>query len=143
MSKWFVLFLVSVSISSYAIGANVLYVGDSLAEGYKVAKKGRGLTRVGASPQTVSTFLNRVDLNNQLVVLSTGVSNDCKNLGTVSKNINYVSDRAKGFMLLGTLKCNKQTQDWLKLTCMNLHNCVYFPIEQLKSRDGVHPTRYE
>ena len=143
MSKWFVLFLVSVSISSYATGADALFVGDSIAEGYKLAKKGTGLTRVGASPKMVNTFLNRVDLKNQLVVLSTGVSNDCQDLGTVSKNINYVSDRAKGFMLLGTLKCNKQTQDWLKLTCMNLHNCVYFPVEQLKSRDGVHPARYE
>lgn len=143
MWKCLVFCLWGVSASTLASSSDVVYLGDSLAEGYKIAKKGRGITKVGASPKTVNTFLNQVDLRDQLVVLSTGISNDCQDLGTVSKNIMHVSDRAKGFMLLGTLKCNMQTQDWLKLKCANLHNCIYFPVEQLKSRDGVHPARYE
>jgi len=85
-----------------------LFIGDSIAEGYR--NQGEGTTLVGASPSKVLNFLQQ-DLardpdayRGRLINLSTGVSNNPTDLSSIQKQFELLSKTGAIVNVLGAAK---------------------------------------
>lgn len=128
--------------ASIAQASPIVFVGDSLAHGYKVASHGSGITKVGASPKTVTDMIHQSDLKQQTVVLSTGISNNCQAIKQAQYNILRVSKEASTVLLIGTMNCPANVQEQMQELCSSLGNCYFHKLDRSKSKDGIHPSIY-
>lgn len=131
---------IAIMTASFATNAT-LYIGDSIAHGYKEYNNGKGITKVGANPSTVLSYLEKADLDNiKNLVLSTGISNNCKQRSQVEKQFQHIRYKNINLqiLLLNSPYCKNYI--FLKQLCTNDHNCrlVTFP-----TTDGIHPTNYK
>ena len=136
------LFSLMLSLTGYAHSSPLVFVGDSLADGYKRSSHGNGITKVGASPKAVAGMIDRSNLKQQTVVLSTGISNNCQDIKQAQYNILRVSNEASTFLLIGTMNCPAKVQDQIIKLCSSLENCYFHELDKSKSRDGIHPSIY-
>lgn len=87
--------------------SNPTYFGDSIADGYKKANKGDGVTNVGDSPSSVYTKIqnyassNPSSLKGKPVILSTGLSNDTTDYGNIRKQMELLKKEGADVQVLG------------------------------------------
>jgi len=85
-----------------------LFIGDSIAEGYR--KQGEGTTLVGASPSKVLSFLQQGLANNlnpyqnRVINLSTGISNNPTDIASIKKQFELLSKAGATVNVLGAAK---------------------------------------
>lgn len=87
-------------------------------------------------------MIDRSNLKQQTVVLSTGISNNCQDIKQAQYNILRVSNEASTFLLIGTMNCPAKVQDQIIKLCSSLENCYFHELDKSKSRDGIHPSIY-
>lgn len=121
--------------------AKSFYVGDSIAEGYKIANMGNGITKIGASPDKVLNFLNNTPTKQDSLVLSTGASNDCSNINQIQENIRIASSKTKQLLVLSAPYCGEEVNKSIKDTCYSLASCQVGEVKA--GADGIHPKTYE
>lgn len=117
--------------------AQPVYVGDSIAQGFKLAAKGEGLTKVGASPKTVLEYVKMTN-DRKDIILSTGISNNCNDFNSVKKQLDLLKDN--NLTLIGNKNCKPEINDELKKLCNQHKSCKFIPL--LDSKDGIHPSKY-
>ena len=136
MNKLIVLFVaLLLPLSGFA---KTVYIGDSIAEGYKLAVKADGITKVGASPQEVEEMLKQNPVGDT-VVLSTGASNDCKNVAGVQRNITLAHFLYNKVYVLGAPYCGSMVEMEMRQRCTN--GCEFVPVTP--GKDGIHPQYYK
>jgi hypothetical protein len=126
------------SLSAMPAGAATIYVGDSIAHGYKIHNGGSGITRVGAPPKVVSEFIYRAP-RGEAVILSTGASNDCTDTQTIVRNINSAVEKYGRVYLLNAPYCGSVVARLLTSECKG--TCKLIRIKT--GPDGIHPARYD
>ena len=135
------LLISSLLILSPTIYANTIYVGDSIALGFKQHNKGKGSTKIGANPSKVLSYIVRTDLKPySKIVLSTGLSNDCSDQESVEKQFQTILLKNKkiNIDLLSSPYCKNYL--FLRRMCSQDTNCklISFP-----TSDGIHPKSYK
>ena len=132
--------LVATLLISPTVLANTIFIGDSIADGYKKYNKGMGFTKVGANPKTVLSYVQSASYRDvSKVILSSGISNNCHSISTVKDQLFYLSVKPVNVILLGNNNCNG-ANDTLKLMCSKYSNCKFESIPY--GRDGIHPNQY-
>ena len=132
--------LVATLLISPHVLANTIFIGDSIADGYKKYNKGTGFTKVGANPKTVLSYVHSASYRDvSKVILSSGISNNCHSISTVKDQLFYLSAKPVNIILLGNNNCNG-ANDTLKLMCSKYSNCKFESIPY--GRDGIHPNQY-
>ena len=132
--------LVATLLISPTVLANTIFIGDSIADGYKKYNKGMGFTKVGANPKTVLSYVQSASYRDvSKVILSSGISNNCHSISTVKDQLFYLSVKPVNVILLGNNNCNG-ANDTLKLMCSKYSNCKFESIPF--GRDGIHPNQY-
>jgi len=124
---------------------NPLFIGDSIAEGFR--NRGEGTTLVGASPSKVLSFLmqdlarNPNAYQNRLINLSTGISNNPNDLDSIRKQFELLSKLGTSVNVLGAAK---GTYDFQNQQLQKLAN--EFGLRFLggfdPGPDRVHPVSY-
>jgi len=127
-------FLIS---TSTALAAETVYVGDSIAQGFKNAANGTGLTKIGASPKTVLEYV-KMTSDQKDIVLSTGISNNCNDFKSVEKQFQLLQNA--NLIVIGNKNCKPEINNKLKYLCDKHKSCKFVPITS--SKDGVHPAKY-
>lgn len=132
--------LVAALLTSPTVLANTIFIGDSIADGYKKYNKGIGFTKVGANPKTVLSYVHSASYRDvSKVILSSGISNNCHSISTIKDQLFYLSVKPVNVILLGNNNCNG-ANDTLKLMCSKYSNCKFESIPY--GRDGIHPNQY-
>lgn len=82
---------------------DTVYIGDSIAHGYRTASGGEGQTKVGASSKQVLGFVNNYsgDLRGKNVILSSGLSNSPNDMESIRAQIRALRARGANVRLLG------------------------------------------
>lgn len=131
----FLLLIVSVQSN-----ASTVFVGDSIAHGYKLYNNGKGITKVGANPYTVYGFVKNVKLDrSDTVVLSSGISNNCLMDKYVDRQLTYLDSKYVNIILLGNNNCAGASMK-LRSSCNKYKRCTFQGIPP--GPDGVHPFTY-
>ena len=128
MKALLALLLVTQSVSA------MTFVGDSIAQGYKIASNGDGVTKVGASPAMVKEFVSLTPFSGK-VVLSTGASNNCNDEAVIINVINMATLKFEHVYLLSAPYCGNRVNEVMRIQCGN--NCTFIPV--VAGSDGVHP----
>lgn len=132
--------LVAALLTSPTVLANTIFIGDSIADGYKKYNKGIGFTKVGANPKAVLSYVHSASYRDvSKVILSSGISNNCHSISTVKEQLFYLIVKPVNVILLGNNNCNG-ANDTLKLMCSKYSNCKFESIPY--GRDGIHPNQY-
>lgn len=121
----------------FSLFAKTVYIGDSIAHGYRMFNHAEGITKVGASPKEVEKMLKQNPPGDK-VVLSTGASNNCSDIKTIKANIALAGFLYKNVDLLSAPYCGIELNDKLKQVCKN--NCTFIPVTP--GKDGIHPDNY-
>lgn len=139
MNKFVFVLIGLLAIKSHA---NTVFIGDSIAHGYKLASHGAGKTKVGASPSLVFRFLKSSNIKQyDRIVLSTGISNGCHDIKTINDEFDYIElhrKRKSQVIILGNKNC-KNGSSYLKRK-VNLYGYDYIPV--VATKDGIHPKTY-
>lgn len=134
------LFVALLLTTSHAL-SNTIFIGDSIAHGYKIYNKGTGTTKIGANPKKVLSFIHLANYSNvDKVILSSGISNQCNDISTVKKQLNYLNLNRVKVILLSNNNCYGATSN-LKAICLKYSNCKFEYIPN--GKDGVHPNQYK
>ena len=79
-----------------------IYIGDSIAHGYRKSIGAKGTTQVGASPKKVLDFVNRQgSLKGQTVMLSSGLSNNPGDTQSIEQQIAALKAKGANVVLFG------------------------------------------
>lgn len=122
------------------------FFGDSIAVGY--GKDYPGRRQVGASPALVRDFLksslrqNPTAFNNQIVNLSTGVSNNPSDFGAIKEQLELLKSTGATVNLFGASN-QRYARENEKLKGLALEYGVNFLGGFNAGPDGVHPKSYE
>lgn len=136
------LLFVALGSSSY-VSANC-YIGDSIAHGYRINSKGTGITKVGANPKLVYSFIQRQPCTDKTIYLSSGISNNPSDFNTVEKQLQSLKNH--NVKLLGTSvsfpKHGNNLNIKLSSICSKYSNCTFIG-GFTPSKDRVHPRSYK
>lgn len=127
--------LIILGITISPCQASTVYVGDSISHGFRLANQGVGITKVGANPTLVGHFIEDAP-QGDVLVLSTGASNDCKDLKGIKANVDKAQHKYAKVILIDAPYC-KITPILLKLCTKD---CRLLPITP--GKDGIHPATY-
>ncbi|WP_437887730.1 hypothetical protein [Phytobacter sp. V91] len=116
---------------------NTVFIGDSIAHGYRMASAGRGTTKIGASPGEVRQMVEQFKQGGD-VVLSSGASNLCSDMGNISAAIDTAKSKFSNVLLLSAPHCSSGVN--LRMARLCTGNCEFVIIKA--GPDGVHPARY-
>lgn len=138
----------------YSLSDDVMFIGDSIAHGYRSANSAAGLTEVGASPSRVLQQVKRTievggsKMRGMPVVLSTGLSNNPQDLASVEEQIRLLRQAGAQVTVLGV--ANNYNLHGAKGGDIN--NALSTIASRYGSRfnggfnagkDGVHPQSYQ
>lgn len=121
------------SFSSYS----ATFVGDSIAHGFKIASNAKGTTKVGATPKEVHKYLE--NSYGESLVLSTGASNNCKDVSTIKDNVKLGLKNFKKVTVLSAPYCSDSVNNAIRNLCTT--NCKYIVLTP--GKDGIHPKYYK
>lgn len=148
MRRWFGVvlgFAAAITMLLWAIGhpkAAELAIGDSLAVGVAAAEHSTGYAKIGATPKEVVALIGRTplrDLHGQVVVLSTGLSNDMDTEDYVPIQLEMLKAAGAKVILLGvgvTLQGSLEVNTYLKNWAM------FYNIPYIDGWKDVHPKDY-
>ena len=138
--KIYILITLLLGLSSHATAS--CYIGDSIAHGYRTYNKAQGITKVGANPSTVLTYVKRSSCSSP-IILSTGISNNPTDFKSVHKQLQAL--QSKQVIMLGTStsfpKYGNKLNVELNKICKLYTSCT-FNGGFKASRDKVHPISY-
>lgn len=85
------------------INNSTLFIGDSIAHGFKKSARGTGTTQVGANPAKVLSFIkaNNGNLQGKTVYLSSGISNNISDMDNVRQQIALLKQAGANIKLIG------------------------------------------
>ena len=138
------------SVAGRSLGSGgTLFFGDSIAHGYRNASKADGITKEGANPQQVLSFIRNYpgSLQGQTVVLSSGMSNNPTDTAAIRTQIRALRSRGANGRLLGvsnTYDLNGQNGAQMNAQLGRIareENASFMGGFQA-GRDNVHPAGY-
>lgn len=141
----------SAAVGSTDSGKGAFFVGDSIADGFRKNNGGSGMTKVGANPKTVMTFLQATVLKNpsayksRTVYLSTGMSNDFSQTATIAQQMSELQSagiKAHVFGVSNTYPKKNPTEmnNFLQQLC-HKHGMKFLGGFNAGS-DNIHPANY-
>lgn len=125
-----------------------IYIGDSIAHGYRKSIGAKGTTQVGASPKKVLDFVNRQgSLKGQTVMLSSGLSNNPGDTQSIEQQIAALKAKGANVVLFGVandFKGSTKTGAAMnaKLQAIAAAQGVQFLGGFKSGSDHVHPRSY-